>query len=81
MKYAVAYPNLSSDVMNIRTGLQNAILTVYDINGRKIHKQEITDEVTSIDASNWNSGTYVWKLGVRNEELGVKEMESGKWFK
>ncbi len=81
MKYAVAYPNPGSDVMNIRTGLQNAILTVYDINGRKIHEQEITDEVTSIDASNWNSGTYVWKLGVRNEELGVKEMESGKWVK
>lgn len=45
--------------MNIKTGLQNTILTVYDINGRKIHEQEITDEVTSINASNWNSGTYV----------------------
>ena len=81
MKYAVAYPNPGSDVMNIRTGLQNAILTVYDINGRKIHKQEITDEVTSIDASNWNSGTYVWKLGMRNDELGMKVVESGKWTK
>ena len=79
--HAVAYPNPGSDVMNIRTGLRNAILTIYDINGRKIHEQEITDEVTSIDASKWQSGTYIWKLGMRNEELGMKEVESGKWVK
>ena len=81
LKYAVAYPNPGSNVMNIRTGLQNTILTVYDINGRKIHEQEITDEVTSINAYNWNSGTYVWKLGMRNDELGMKVVESGKWVK
>ena len=78
---AVAYPNPGGDVMNIRTGLRNAVLTVYDIQGRKIHEQEITDDVTSIDASNWDSGTYVWKLGMRNEELGMKEIETGKWVK
>ena len=78
---AVAYPNPGGDVMNIRTGLRNAVLTVYDINGRKIHEQEITDDVTSIDASNWQSGTYIWKLGMRNEELGMKEVETGKWVK
>ena len=78
---AVAYPNPGGDVMNIRTGLRNAVLTVYDINGRKIHEQEITDDVTSVDASKWQSGTYIWKLGIRNEELGMKEVESGKWVK
>ena len=78
---AVAYPNPGGDVMNIRTGLRNAVLSVYDINGRKIHEQEITDDVTSVDASNWQSGTYIWKLGMRNEELGMKEIETGKWVK
>ena len=78
---AVAYPNPGGDVMNIRTGLRNAVLSVYDIQGRKIHEQEITDDVTSVDASNWQSGTYVWKLGMWNEELGIKEVESGKWVK
>ena len=81
LKAAVAYPNPGGDVMNIRTGLRNAVLSVYDINGRKIHEQEITDDVTSVDASNWQSGTYIWKLGIRNEELGMKEVESGKWVK
>ena len=78
---AVAYPNPGGEVMNIRTGLRNAVLSVYDIQGRKIHEQEITDDVTSVDASNWQSGTYIWKLGMRNEELGMKEVESGKWVK
>ncbi|MBQ3594471.1 MAG: T9SS type A sorting domain-containing protein, partial [Bacteroidales bacterium] len=75
---AVAYPNPGGDVLNIRTGLRNATLHVYDMQGRKIHQQEITDEVTSIDASKWNSGTYIWKLTVNNEQLTVEE---GKWVK
>ena len=78
---AIAYPNPGGEVMNIRTGLRNAVLSVYDITGRKIHEQEITDDVTSVDASKWQSGTYVWTLGMRNEELGMKEVESGKWVK
>ena len=75
---AVAYPNPGGDVLNIRTGLRNGTLQVYDIQGRIIHQQIITDEVTSVDASKWNSGTYIWKLTVNNEQLTVEE---GKWIK
>ena len=78
---AVAYPNPGGDVMNIRTGLRNAVLSVYDMQGRKIHQQEITDDLTSVDASKWQSGTYIWKLGIRDEELGIKVIETGKWIK
>ncbi|MBQ3595089.1 MAG: T9SS type A sorting domain-containing protein, partial [Bacteroidales bacterium] len=34
---AVAYPNPGGDVLNIRTGLRNATLQVYDMQGRIIH--------------------------------------------
>ena len=81
LKVAIAYPNPGGDVMNIRTTLRDCNLTVYDMQGRIVHQQEITDDVTPIDASKWQSGTYVWKLGVRSVELGVKEVESGKWVK
>ena len=81
LKVAVAYPNPGGDVMNIRTTLRDCNLTVYDMQGRIVHQQEITDDVTSIDASKWTNGTYVWKLGMRNEKLGMKEVESGKWIK
>ena len=75
---AVAYPNPGGDVLNIRTGLRNATLQVYDMQGRIVHQQIITDEVTSIDASKWNSGTYIWKLKTENGKLKVEE---GKWIK
>ena len=78
LKAAIAYPNPGGDVMNIRTGLRNATLQVYDMQGRKVYEQEITDDVTSIDASRWNSGTYVWQLKTENEKLNVEE---GKWVK
>ena len=76
LKLAVVYPNPGGDVMNIRTGLRNATLSVYDIQGRMVHQQEITDDVTSVDVSSWKRGTYVWELGARN---GI--LESGKWVK
>ncbi len=78
LKVAVAYPNPGGDVMNIRTGLRNATLQVYDMQGRIVHQQIITDDVTSIDASKWSSGTYFWQLGT---EDGNRILESGKWVK
>ena len=78
LKVAVAYPNPGGDVMNIRTSLRNCTLQVYDMQGRMVHQQEITDDVTSVDASSWKSGTYVWKLTINNEQLTVEE---GKWVK
>ncbi len=78
LKVAVAYPNPGGDVMNIRTSLRNCTLQVYDMQGRMVHQQEITDDVTSVDASGWSSGTYVWKLTINNEQLTI---EDGKWVK
>ncbi len=78
LKVAVAYPNPGGDVLNIRTGLRNATLEVYDMQGRIVHQQIITDDVTGVDASKWSSGTYIWKLTVNNEQLTVEE---GKWVK
>jgi len=46
----VAYPNPGKDVLNIRTGLRDAWVEVYDMNGRLMHRQDITENVTGIDA-------------------------------
>lgn len=73
---AVAYPNPGKDVLNIRTALENAHLEVYDLNGRLMHNQRITDNVTTIDAAAWPSGVYVWRVFTNG-----KEAESGKWIK
>ena len=70
------YPNPGNDVLNIRTALQNAHVEVYDINGRLVHRQDIKENVTAIEASDWAAGTYIWKVMSNS-----KEAECGKWVK
>ena len=76
LKVAVAYPNPGKDVLNIRTGLKDAWVEVYDVNGRLVHRQDITENVTAINTTDWSEGTYVWKVMADG-----KEVESGKWIK
>jgi hypothetical protein len=73
---AVVYPNPSNNTLNIRTALKNARVEVYDINGRLVHGQAITENVTRIDAGDWAEGVYVWKVMAEG-----KEVEVGKWIK
>ena len=76
LKVAIAYPNPGKDVLNIRTGLQNAQVEIYDLSGKLIHNQQITDNITPITTTSWPSGTYIWKVIANG-----KEAESGKWIK
>ena len=73
---AVAYPNPGKDVLNIRTGLKDARVEVYDMSGRMVYRQEIIDNVTAINTTSWPSGSYVWRVVANG-----KEAESGKWIK
>lgn len=75
-RQAEAYPNPGKDVLNIRTGLRDAWVEVYDVNGRLVHRQDITENVTGIDAGEWAEGVYVWKV-MANGKLA----ETGKWMK
>ena len=70
------YPNPGNNTLNICTTLQNACVEVYDMNGRMVYSQEITENVTSINAENWPAGSYVWKVVANG-----KEAETGKWVK
>jgi hypothetical protein len=76
LKLAIAYPNPGGKVLNIRTGLKDARVEVYDMNGRLVHSQALTENVTAIDAGGWAEGVYVWKVMAEG-----KEVESGKWVK
>jgi hypothetical protein len=81
LKVAIAYPNPGKDVLNIRTGLRDAWVEVYDSNGRLIHSQALTENVTGIDAGDWTEGIYVWKVMAGTSTGSVTEAESGKWIK
>ena len=75
------YPNPGNDMLNIRSALKNAFVEVYDMNGRLIHSQALTENVTVIDATDWAEGVYVWKVMVGTSTGSVTEAESGKWIK
>ena len=75
------YPNPGNNTLNICTALQNACVEVYDMNGRMVCRQEITENVTSINAEGWPSGSYVWKVVAGTSTGSVTEAESGKWIK
>ena len=53
---ATAYPNPGKDLLNIRTGLKDARVEVYDMSGRMVYGQEIIDNVTAINTSAWSAG-------------------------
>ena len=76
LKVAVAYPNPGGNTLNIRTTVTmlqpyNAHVEVYDMNGRLIHSQTLTEHVTAINAEDWPSGVYVWKVMVGTEPVEV----------
>ncbi|MCQ2317758.1 MAG: T9SS type A sorting domain-containing protein [Bacteroidales bacterium] len=76
LKVAFAYPNPGGNVLNIRTALRNAHVAVYDMNGKLICDQEISDIITSVNVESWPSGIYIWKVIKDGSEA-----ESGKWVK
>ena len=78
---ATAYPNPGKDVLNIRTGLKDARVEVYDMSGRLMHRQDITENVTGIDAGGWAAGAYVWKVYTGVSTGSTTLAETGKWIK
>ena len=70
------YPNPGENILNIRTALPEGRIEVYDILGKVIYKQDITEEVTKIPTEGWAKGMYLWRVYSEG-----KEAESGKWVK
>lgn len=58
---AIAYPNPGNNILNIKTALQNAKAEVYDIQGKLVYRQDITENITTITTDEWNSGMYFGK--------------------
>ena len=78
---ALAYPNPGKDVLNIRTGLKDARVEVYDMNGRMVYGKEITENVTAINTSTWPAGSYVWRVMAGTSTGSGTLAETGKWIK
>lgn len=80
LKVAIAYPNPGGNTLNIRTAVTmwqpyKAHVEVYDMNGRLIHSQALTENMTAINAENWPSGVYVWSVMMGTELVGTELVE------
>lgn len=58
------YPNPSKSNLNINLVKSSSAtkVEVYDILGKRIHTQSLTDIRSRINSSNWNSGVYLVKI-------------------
>ena len=73
-----AYPNPGKDVLYIETEFGNAVVIVYDLNGKKMCEQQINGCSASIVTENWPSGMYFWKVVSTGSTTLT---ETGKWIK
>jgi hypothetical protein len=57
------YPNPPKGYIVIASNINNATLTIYDIQGRLVAEQELNATTNLIDITNLNSGMYLAKVG------------------
>jgi len=61
------YPNPSNGEINLSEKFPlPSTLEVFDISGRVVFKQELTEETNKCDLTHLEKGTYFWQAGGRN---------------
>ncbi len=66
------YPNPTSDLINI-SGIYNAHIMLYDIDGKMIYSEKIEKNKTSINLSNINNGIYILRI-IENNKIINKQI-------
>ncbi len=67
------YPNPFNSKLSVHlefTGIKQ--LSVFDIDGRLVHNQQITGNSASIDATGWSSGIYIMYI-ISNSGQTIKK--------
>jgi predicted alpha/beta superfamily hydrolase len=70
------FPNPAHDSVTItmeKDLMSNLRLEVYDLNGRRILKKNITDS-TTIDSSSWKEGTYIFTFKRNGEKVSSQKV-------
>ena len=69
-----AFPNPTQDLLTLRFMgeiLQGYVGTLFDINGRKIVEQSLSNQETIIDLSNLKPGVYILRVVQQDETISV----------
>jgi hypothetical protein len=75
---AIVYPNPGIEYLNIQSGPQitGAEFYLFDVNGKAIMIEKITNILLKVNTAYLPAGTYPWQIVFKN-----KVIESGKWVK
>ena len=75
---AIIYPNPGNEYLNIQSGPQisGAEFYLFDVNGKAVMVEKITNTQLRVNTSYLPSSTYSWHIVFKN-----KVIESGKWVK
>ena len=80
MDRVAAYPNPGINMLNLTTASKKGCVEVFDMNGRQVCCQQITEDVTTIKTETWPAGMYIWKVVLDNSS-SLTVTETGKWIK
>ncbi len=67
----IAYPNPTVDVIYLKNISPNAVVTIYDINGKPLIVASNYIENTALDVSNFASGTYLIEVNYGNSSNSI----------
>ncbi len=69
-------PNPVSEraTLTIPQEIKSAGITVYDVNGKQLHEENISEENTTIDFSALQSGMYFYQIYSENELIATKKL-------
>jgi hypothetical protein len=68
----IVYPNPTEDWFFITTPLVNSMVTVVDLYGRVIHKEQLTGESTMVKTDNWASGSYIVRISTEEKTESIR---------
>lgn len=72
----LVYPNPSSNVVNVVTNNPDArFVSVYDVTGKLMEKQSLTDGKVKVDVSSFNKGLYLYTVSTADN----RAIRSGKF--
>ncbi len=69
------YPNPTKDILNVvlPSNIENAKVEIYNVLGKKVLVNKLTNNFNKINVSNFNSGIYLIKIIADNKAYSVKQ--------
>ncbi len=76
IKDAIVYPNPGNKQLNVRTALKNCTFYLYNIKGKQVQNNTLSNRITTFDTDDLKQGIYIYSI-IQNGKV----VDTGKWIK